>query len=108
MRFVDHTLGLAIRSDVEILDVPHSVHKAPVGLTGLSGSMKSSTEKVIVNGEHRPGWKFVNSPFFDSHNKHKSYEDTICFELFNQDGVKVWQWSAFLSSGNVRIRTGKE
>lgn len=100
MQLVDHTLGLVIHSDVVSLSVPHSVHKAPVGSTGLSASMSSSTQGVMLNGRPAPGWTFANSPSFDGGEDQGSV-DTICFELFNAAGVRVRQWSATLSAGNV-------
>ena len=104
MQLVDHVMGMVVNSDVVELSVPHPVHGNPVGTMGLSASMKSSTESVTVNGEPRPGWKFVNSPLFDGGEGANGTGDTICFELFDEAGVKILQWSAFLSSGNVRIQ----
>ncbi len=66
MLFVDHTLNLRISSDVAVF-VFHPKHGAPVGFEGDTFKMASSTTSVVVNGEPRPGWKFVNSPVFDGH-----------------------------------------
>jgi len=102
-QLVDHNLGLIIHSDVIKLSVPHPVHNRPVGSTGLSASMSSSTEGVTVNGEPRLGWRFANSPLFNGGEGFNGAGDTICFELFNAENVRVFQWSAFLSSGNVQV-----
>ncbi len=104
MQLVDHTLGLVIHSDVVRLSVPHPVLNRPVGSTGLSASMSSSTSGVTINGEPQPGWRFANSPLFDSGEGAEGTGDTICFELFNAAGQRIRQWSAFISSGNVQIR----
>ena len=100
MFVVDHTLNLWISSDVAVL-VSRPKHGAPVGFEGESFKMASSTTSVVVNGEPRPGWKFVNSPVFDGI---LGPDDTICFELINPDGEKVYQWSAQLSAGHVKAR----
>ena len=105
MQLVDHTLGMIIHSDVASLSVPHPVHRNPVGSPpGVSASMSGSVGGVSVNGSPLPGWRFVNSPLFDGGEGAGGVGDTICFELFNAGGVKVQQWSAFLSSGNVQIK----
>ena len=64
--------------------------------------MESSTTSVVVDGVAQPGWKFVNSPVSDSGQGHEQ-ADTVCFELFNGDGVKILQWSALLDDGGVKI-----
>jgi hypothetical protein len=100
MQLVDHTLGLVVHSEVAELDV-HRMHNRPVGSTGSTAArMRGSTESVVVDGEARPGWRFVNSPVFDGGNE---TGDTIRFELFNAEDVLLFQWSAFLSTGNVQI-----
>jgi len=100
MQLVDHTLGIVVHSNVAELDV-HRMHNRPVGSTGSTAArMRSSTESVVVDGEPRPGWRFVNSPLFDGGNQ---TADTVRFELFNEHDVLLHQWSAFLSSGNVQI-----
>ena len=43
----------------------------------------------------------MNSPSFDG-GPHAA--DTVCFELFDADGVKILQWSAYVSAGNVEFR----
>ncbi|HET8563922.1 MAG TPA: hypothetical protein VFM35_08640 [Candidatus Binatia bacterium] len=101
MQLVDHTLGLVVHSDVAEFDV-NRMHNRPVGSTGSPAArMRSSTESVVVDGEPRPGWRFVNSPVFDGGNR---TADTIRFELFSAENVLLFQWSAFLSSGNVKIK----
>ena len=101
MFLADHALNLRISSDVAVF-IPHPKHRAPVGVKGntfdYAVHMISSKTSVIVNGEPRPGWTVVNSPVFDG------VKDTVCFELKNPDGKKVYQWNAFLSSGNVEIK----
>jgi hypothetical protein len=100
MQLVDHTLGLVVHSDVAELDV-HRMHNRPVGAAGFTAArMRGSTENVVVNGEPRPGWRLVNSPVFDGGDV---TGDTIRFELFNAEDVLLFQWSAFLSNGNVQI-----
>jgi hypothetical protein len=100
MQLVDHTLGIVVHSDVAEFGV-HRMHNRPVGSTGPSAArMRSSTESVVVDGEPRPGWRFVNSPVFDGGNE---TGDTVRFELFNAEDVLLFQWSAFLSAGNVQI-----
>ncbi len=108
MQLRDRNLGMTIRSDVAELSVPHPNHQAPIDANGnvgqgLSASMKSSTNSVKVNGVLQPGWKFVNSPLFDGGEGKQGTGDTICFELFDAGGVKLLQWSAFLSVGNVQV-----
>ncbi|MCI0434350.1 MAG: hypothetical protein L0271_12040 [Gemmatimonadetes bacterium] len=102
MQLRDHTLGLVIHSDVVGLSVPHPVHGTPVAATGLGASMNSSSQGVLLNGQPAPGWVFANSPLFDGGEDGGSI-DTICFELFDAAGVRVLQWSATLSAGNVQI-----
>lgn len=101
MFFADHALNLQISSDVAVF-VPHPTQRAPVGVKGntfdYAVRMISSKTSVIVNGEPRPGWTVVNSPVFDG------VKDTVCFELKNPDGEKVYQWHAFLSAGNVELK----
>jgi hypothetical protein len=100
MQLVDHTLGLVVHGDVAEFDV-HRMHNRPVGSMGSSAArMRGSTESVMVDGEPRSGWRFVNSPVFDGGNE---TGDTVRFELFNAEDVLLFQWSAFLSSGNVQI-----
>ena len=101
MEFTDNVLGMSINSDVEVLEV-HTTHASPHGDKGLSFKMTSSTESVVINGEEKPNWKFVNSPTFDG-GPHAA--DTVCFEIFNAEGVKILQWSAFVSAGNVEFKT---
>ncbi len=97
----DHALNLTISSDVTGL-VPHPKHRAPVGVKarGLNYAvrMESSTSSVVVNGKPQPGWRLRNGPAFDGD------KDAICFGLFNPDDKKVYQWSAFLSAGDVKTR----
>lgn len=62
--------------------------------------MVSSTDSVIIDGVAQPGWKFVNSPTWDG-GPHGA--DTVCFEVFDADGVKILQWSSFVNAGNVEI-----
>ena len=100
MQLTDHATGMSINSDVEILET-HDVHGPPVGELGPSVRMKSSTDSVEVNGVLMDGWEFVNSPSFDG-GPHAA--DTVCFELFNADGVKILQWSAYVSAGNVEFK----
>ena len=103
MSVIDHTLNLWITSDVAVL-VSHPEHGAPVGFEGDevgSFKMASSTTSVVVNGEPRPGWTLVNSPVFDGH---LGPDNTVCFELINPDGKKVYQWSANISAGHVKAR----
>ncbi len=101
MFFADHALSLRISSDVADF-IPHPKRRAPVGVKGntfdYAVRMISSKTSVIVNGEPRPNWTFVNSPVFDG------VKDAICFELKNPDGKKVYQWHAFLSAGNVELK----
>jgi hypothetical protein len=103
LQLVDHTEGLVIHSDVVTLLVPNPVFAGPVGSTGLTATMGGSIGGVTVNGEPLPGWSFVNSPLFDGGEGAAGTGDTICFELIDPSGVRVRQWSAFLSSGNVQV-----
>ena len=100
MFLFDHALNLRISSDVAVL-VPHPKVGAPAGVKGdtfdFSIRMISSKATVVVNGETRPDWTFINSPVFDG------AKDAVCFELKNPDGEKVYQWSAFLSDGDVKV-----
>lgn len=57
----------------------------------------------MVNGQLQPGWRFANSPGFDGGEGSNGTGDTVCFELFNAAGVRIRQWSAFLTSGNVQV-----
>ena len=100
MQLTDHVTGMSINSDVKILEV-HGTHGPPNGEKGKSFRMVSSAGGVEVDGDVPAGWKFVNSPTFDG-GPHGA--DTVCFELFNADGVKILQWSAFVSAGNVQFR----
>ena len=101
MFLVDHALNLSISSDVATF-VASPKFGPPVGVKGYDFiypvKMVSSKTSVIVNGEPRPDWTFVNSPVFDG------VKDTVCFELKNPDGEKVYQWDAFLSAGNVELK----
>lgn len=101
MQLVDHTLGQVISSDVTELD-PHPTHARPVGSSGSSTAqrIRSSTRRTVVDGQLRDGWRFIISPIFDGNDR---TADTVCFELFNAEGVLVRQWSAIVSSGKVRI-----
>ena len=101
MEIIDHTRGLSISSDVAVLSVPHPVCGPPVGATGTSTFMQSSPNQTIVNGVLLPGWFVKNSPGFDGGEPGST--DTVCFELFNASGVKQFQWSVPLSSGNVQV-----
>jgi len=109
MQMVDHTLGLVIHSDVATLEI-HPTCDPPAGLEGDLVRMRSSVEGVRVNGVPQPGWRLDNSPAFDGGEPGAGI-DTVCFELFRPGDpaigepafVKVRQWSAFLSSGNVQI-----
>lgn len=103
MQLVDHTEGSIIHSDVASLSVPHGTHNRPVGSAGITFSMSSSIGEVMVNGQLQPGWRFVNSPGFDGGEGSNGTGDTVCFELFNAAGVRIRQWSAFLTSGNVQV-----
>ncbi len=99
MQLTDRVTGMSINSDVEILEV-HGTHGPPHGEKGRSFRMASSLGGVEVDGDVPSGWKFVNSPTFDG-GPHGA--DTVCFELFNAEGVKILQWSAFVSAGNVEF-----
>ena len=99
MQLTDHDMGMSINSDVALLEV-HTTHAAPHGERGFSLKMVSSTDSVVIDGEPQPDWKLVNSPTFDG-GPHAA--DTVCFELFNADDIKILQWSAFVSAGNVQI-----
>ncbi len=101
MFIVDHALNMSISSDVATF-VSSPKFGPPVGVKGRDFihpvKMVSSKTSVIVNGEPRPDWTFVNHPSFDG------LKDTVCFELKNPDGKKVYQWDAFLSAGNVELK----
>jgi hypothetical protein len=108
MQLVDHTLGLVIHSDVAEL-TPHLGCGDPVGSTGgVTFVLRSPVggAVVLLNGVPQAatsplGWRVVNSPGYDGGGG-VGAKDTVCYELF--DGTtKIRQWSAFLSSGNVRI-----
>ena len=77
MQLTAHVTGMSINSDVEILET-HDLHGPPVGELGPSVRMKSSTDSVEVNGEPKPGWRFVNSPSFEGG---PGGGDTVCFEI---------------------------
>ena len=102
MEIIDHTRGLSVSSDVAVLVVPLPVLLAPLPFSGPTALMESSTNQTIVDGVLQPGWKLRNVPLFDG-GEGSGSADTVCFELFDASGVKLYQWSAFLSSGNVQI-----
>ena len=103
MQIVDETRGLTISSDVAVLIVPHPASPGPVGATGTTFFMQSSTNRTIVDGVLKPGWFVKNSPAFDGGEGATADTDTVCFELFNAGGIKQFQWSVPLSSGNVQV-----
>jgi len=117
MKLTDQTCNITIESDVVDLAF-HSAVGAPVGFTGRSLTLRSSTTSVVVNGKAMPGWRFVNSPTYDS-GKAGGADDGVCFELFRPKLpdepqppgdpaglVRVLQWAGFLSNGNIEAKIG--
>jgi hypothetical protein len=115
-QLVDHDIGISIHSDVFSLSVPHGVHAVLNGAAGITASMRSTDGGVMVNGQPMPGWRLVNSPLFDGGEGKSADPDTLCFELFrpklpgepqppgDPPGlVRVLQWSAIVSAGNIQI-----
>lgn len=104
MRIFDRELDVMIEATVISVDL-HPTTGAPTGFRGRSVRMiGETTAPVVVGGIRFPaGTKVANSPTFDSGRNQTHSGDTICFELFDTEGVKIYQWSAFVSGGNVQI-----
>jgi len=104
MFFIDYTQKMVITSDVASFSIPHPVIKRIFGNPGLTFNMSSSTQSVRVNNEPRPGWKFVNGPSVDTGSEFNGAGDGVCFELFDDQNKKVFQWGGPLSFGSIVIK----
>lgn len=103
MKWKDTVLDVAIHGTVHLLEA-HPSKGAPSGFHGISFKMEgTTTAEVTIGGIVFPaGVTIRNSPMFDGRRKNHS-ADTVCFEIFDENGDKWYQWSAYVSGGNVQI-----
>jgi len=96
----DHDLNLMVSSNMAKME-PHPKNRDVVGVKarGLDYIARIIGPKgsVIVNGKAQPGWHF-RGWMFDGD------KDAVCITLKNPDGETVYNWVAFLSSGDVRTK----
>ncbi|MCZ6856653.1 MAG: hypothetical protein O7F70_01505, partial [Gemmatimonadetes bacterium] len=96
----DHDLNLMVSSNMVKME-PHPKNRDVVGVKarGLDYIARIIGPKgsVIVNGKAQPGWHF-RGWMFDGD------KDAVCITLKNPDGENVYNWVAFLSSGDVRTK----
>lgn len=103
MKRKDTVLDVAIHGTVHLLEA-HPSKGAPSGFHGTSFKMEgTTTAEVTIGGIVFPaGVTIRNSPMFDGRKKNHS-ADTVCFEIFDENGDKWYQWGAYVSGGNVQI-----
>ena len=90
---------------------PHPSRGAPTGFSGIPYKIVGVTTKEVTIGKTTfpAGSTIRNSPAFDGGTGGHS-GDTVCFEIFLKEtilgverDVKVYQWSAYVSGGNVEV-----
>ncbi len=90
---------------------PHPGRGAPTGFSGIPYQIIGVTTKEVTIGKTTfpVGSTIRNSPVFDGGTGGHS-GDTVCFEIFLKEtivgvekDVKVYQWSAYVSGGNVEV-----
>ena len=90
---------------------PHPSRGAPTGFSGIPYKIVGVTTEEVTIGETTfpVGSTIRNSPVFDGGTGGHS-GDTVCFEIFLKEtiqgverDVKVYQWSAYVSGGNVEV-----
>ena len=90
---------------------PHPARGAPTGFSGIPYKIVGVTTKEVTIGKTTfpVGSTIRNSPVFDGGTGGHS-GDTVCFEIFLKEtivgvekDVKVYQWSAYVSGGNVEV-----
>ncbi len=103
LRWKDVDLDVVVRGEIHLLE-PHPSRGPPSGFRGTSFKMEgATTEAVTIDGIVFPAGSTIrNSPTFDGGQK-KSSADMVCFEIFDENGQKQFQWSAFVSGGNMQI-----
>ncbi len=96
----DHDLNLTVSSNMVKME-PHPKNRDVVGVKarGLDyiARMIGPKGSVLVNGKPQPGWHF-RGWMFDGD------KDAVCITVKNPDGKTVYNWVAFLSSGDVRTK----
>ena len=102
LRWEDTDLGAVIEAEVVSI-APHPSRGAPTGYKGTSYRIVGrTTMPITIEGTtFSAGSKIQNSPTFDGGNLGQS-ASTVCFELFDGDN-KIYQWSAYVTGGIVRI-----
>jgi hypothetical protein len=90
---------------------PHPSRAAPTGFSGIIYQIIGVTTKEVTIGKTTfpVGSTIRNSPVFDGGTGGHS-GNTVCFEIFLKEtivgvekDVKVYQWSAYVSGGNVEV-----
>ena len=102
LRWEDTDLGVVIEAEVVSI-APHPSRGAPTGYKGTSYRIvgKTTVPVTIEGTTFSVGSKIQNSPTFDGGNLSQS-SSTVCFELFDGEN-KIYQWSAYVTGGVVRI-----
>ena len=106
LKWEDTDLGAVIEAEVVSID-PHPKRGAPTGYQGTSYRIVGKTSKpVTIEGTTFSAGSLVNnSPAFDGGSLNQS-ASTVCFEIFDgetAEDTKIYQWSAFVTGGIVRI-----
>ncbi len=90
---------------------PHPLRGAPTGFSGIPYKIVGVTTKEVTIGKTTfpVGSTIRNSPAFDGGTGGHS-GDTVCFEIFLKEtilgverDIKIYQWSAYVSGGNVEV-----